>query len=546
MRGALAALLVSILVLAGCATTASRQPESPDAMLARAVTLVETGTVTSLTEAARLLAAASESATGAQAATEPSGDARSAPAAPVVQAVAGRIFVSLYPELTSPFADAPMPADSAVVSPFLGRVVPALEALGAGPLPEPRAAALLAEVAVANFMNPSSVLPPWLQARLEQGKGSAAAVVRPLLEESLHRDPGFYPAARELSALIVAGGTAAAELPRLEQLAALMPLPALRFDVLARAELAAGQPQKAADAAAQGLLAAPEDTGFVLLRAEALDALGDWYQSLKILDAALRFQPDLVPAMTMKARILHDDEKNDLEALRVLSDAETRFPKEAEFPELRGRILLDMGKPGTAEEALKRALAIDSRRTTTLSLLLRGAAAVAHWQDAQSWLEQIPDAARSENDLRLGWLAAESLGSHETAIGYARALGARGASAPALELEARALIAAGRAADALAAADRGVAAADTSQARSTMYVIRAAAGSTDPLTDLRFALRENPDNIEALAAIADALAAQGELRKASEYARRAAALDPGNASLAAKAADLAARAGSGG
>ena len=64
---------------------------------------------------------------------------------------------------------------------------------------------------------------------------------------------------------------------------------------------------------------------------------------------------------------------------------------------------------------------------------------------------------------------------------------------------------------------------------------RSQSGSDDPLFDLRTALKENPDDGEALAAIADVLAGQKDYRKASEYAKRAAAMSPDNAAHAQKA-----------
>jgi tetratricopeptide (TPR) repeat protein len=136
------------------------------------------------------------------------------------------------------------------------------------------------------------------------------------------------------------------------------------------------------------------------------------------------------------------------------------------------------------------------------------------------------------------------MGNLDQAIAWARELGTRGVPVEALGLEARSLLAAGRKADALAAADKGLAAADTPELKSMLLAIRALAGSPDPAADLRQALREDPDNPEALVEMADILAAQGELRKAAAYAHQAALLDPRNASLAQKAADLASRAAS--
>jgi tetratricopeptide (TPR) repeat protein len=473
------------------------------------------------------------------------GQAGSAAGAPALKADAAVLFARLYPEVDTPFTDVTAsPAIPAGVGPFLKTVLPALELLPVGAsIDQPRAASLDTGLAAADALNPRSVLPPYLRALLVDDTRPADA--RALYEEALRRDPGFYPAARQLSALIIAGGSAAQDLPRLEELAALLPTPAARFDALARAELAGGQPQRAADAAAQGLLAAPDQAEFVLLRAQALENLGDWYQSLWILDALLKVSPDRTDAIALKARLLHDDEQNSPEALRVLDDAEARFPNDPSFPELRGRILLATGQDEDAVTALKRSLSLDPARMGALSLLLEHAVGAVQWNDAEGWLARIPDASRSVAILRLGWQAEEGLGNHDQAITYARAIGTGGNPDEAQEREIRSLIAAGRAPDALAMADKGIAAASDPSVRSTFRALRAAAGSADPLSDLRQALLDNPRNGEALSAIADLFAAQGDLRKAAEFARSAASLDPQNAALAAKAAGFASRADSG-
>ena len=87
-----------------------------------------------------------------------------------------------------------------------------------------------------------------------------------------------------------------------------------------------------------------------------------------------------------------------------------------------------------------------------------------------------------------------------------------------------------------------MAAADTPELRSMLLAIRAVSGSADPLSDLRQALLDNPENVLALTAMADLLAAQGDMRKAAEYAHEASVLDPQNTVLGRKAADFEARA----
>jgi tetratricopeptide (TPR) repeat protein len=109
----------------------------------------------------------------------------------------------------------------------------------------------------------------------------------------------------------------------------------------------------------------------------------------------------------------------------------------------------------------------------------------------------------------------------------------------ALALEARSMLAIGRPADAIVVIDHALIAMDAQPPlASELHFLRSRSGSADPLLDLRTALRENPDNGEALAAIADVLAGQKDYRKAMEYAKRASALSPDNAALAQKAGEL--------
>ncbi|MGA2976571.1 MAG: tetratricopeptide repeat protein [Spirochaetia bacterium] len=555
---ALLAAILAALALAGCATTPPTQSaaravvssaqaavrwgdflrfEKADAVLDRAIRLLETASPGSLADAAQLLASPDVKAAG--------GIAAAASKAADAGSLGNALFQQIYPELSNPFPPGTpaQTAQAAGLSPFFSRVLPGLALLDpTTTVDDAQEADMRAGLSAAAAMNPDSALPSYLQGLLTLRRGGPASDARAQFEEALRRLPGFYPAGRELADIIIRGGTAANELPRLEQLASLLPTAPARFAALARAALAAGKPEQAADAAAQGLLVAPDDPSFVLLRAEALEAQGNWYQSLWIIDALLKVKPDESDAMLMKARLLYEKGENSAEALQVLTEAEQKFPTDASFPELQGRILLSNGRSDEGVVALTQSLTLSPGRVTVLSLLLHEAARAQKWDDAASWLAQIPEQSRSPDDLRMGWRTAMGLGDFAQALAHARALEKKGGGPDAMALEARALVAAGQQAQALSVVDAALPQAGEAALRSELYVIRSTAGSEDPLRDLRSALREEPDNGEALAAIADALAAQQEYRKAMEYARHAAELAPDNAQLVQKASDLEKRA----
>ena len=532
-RPLLAALILTSLALAGCATTAKpgasakEKAARADAAVAKALQLIEDASLPSLGEAADLLAS-DDAAGGAKAAA--------------LNSLGSFLFQRLYPEVRDPFpAGVPPPADGGVgASRFFAAAIPALIILDPGAkIDDALAGALTARLELAEQEKTYSVLPPYLRGLLIERRGGAATDVRALYEECLIRGPTFYPAGAKLAAIIIAAGKAAAELPRLEQLASLLPTASLRFAAQARAYLAAGKPQQAADAAAKGLLLSPDDTGFVLLRAQAFEAQENWYQSLWLLDALLKLKPDEPAAILMKARLLYEKERSTQEAMSLLLDAEGRFPLEAGFPELRGRILIETGRADEGIALLTQALSLAPGRVSLLTLLLQWAVQGQRWNQASSWLALIPEAALTPEHLELGWKVATGLNDHEQAIARAQRLELLAGGAHPLALEARSMVAAGRPAQGILVVDHALLAMEAAPAvRAELFVIRSTAGSNDPLRDLRSALLENPDSIEALVGISTQLANQHEYRKALGYARRAAALSLGNASLAQKAIEL--------
>ena len=535
MKSGSAAALAAALVLSGCATTAylrtGGEPGRVDAQIVQASRRAAIGSPESLADAARILHAG--------------GVLRDARAAGL-QYIGATLYASLFPALDSPFPKGSGASEDAVFTafPFFAAVMPAMLALDLpAPLDDASLSAFDTALAQADILITGSALPPYFRGVIMLRR-SRPVEARALFEASLARAPGFYPAALKLSSLIIAGDSPPSELALLQQLAAALPTPVMRLDALARAFLAADKPDQAADAAAQGLLLAPDDPQFALLRARALDALGSWSPAVRIINALLARIPDNHEAILEKARILHEKGSNTAEALRLLNDAGSRFPSEPSFPELRGRILLETGRTDEGLAALTAALNIEPARHSTLTLLLLQAVRVGRWNEASTWLERIPESARSTDDLRLAWRLAMGLGDHAKAVDFARALEGRAGGAAAAALEARSLNASGQPTQARAVVDAALPQAG-SALRSELHTIRALAGSPDPASDLRHALMENPDNTEALVSLSELLASRQDFRKAAEYARHAAELAPDDAGLARRARDLDALASTG-
>jgi len=317
----------------------------------------------------------------------------------------------------------------------------------------------------------------------------------------------------------------------------------MTYEALARVNLAAGQPRQAADTAARALIMAPDSPDLVVLRARAFEAMGDWYQALSQLDSILRVKPDVTDAIALKAEILLEKGNNPDGALRVAADAESRFPNDPVFPELRGRIQLSRGNSSLGEAALTRALQLDPSRTSALALLADSAARSQRWQEASAYLARIPAWARTADDLRLGWRIATNLGDNDQALGFAQALGKKESGDEPVLLTVRSQLAAGKIPEAEDLIARGLPVAASPASRAAFYLLRSRAerqtGGTDAaVADLRLALRENPDDLECLLDITDVLADNHEYRRALNYLRHAQELSPADGAIRARIDDL--------
>lgn len=534
----LAAALLAAALLAGCAGAPKQDQEAErasriQANLRIAENLTEVASTQSLTRASQLLA--TQELTGEPATAE-------------LATFGGRLWGSLYPDLPNPYpASSGSPADALPPgSKFFQLMGPALALLAPGPVPDDsHAADIMTGLTAADNINSDSTLPPYLQALLLGRQQKPADAIRPLYDECLRRDPGFYPAKLGAIQTAIDQGTAAAELPLLMKYAGELPTQILVQTATARISLAGGQPRQAADAAARALLLAPDSTDLLILRARAFDSAGDWYQALSILDSLLTVAPNNGMALIMKATILFEKAGNPDGAMKILSEVEAKFPADPAFPELRGRILLARGNSTDGEAALQAALKLDPSRVSTLALLADVAARAGRWQEAAGYLQRIPDRQRSSGMFELGWQIAMKLADYEQALGYAQTLEKRGGGDDALLYRVRTLVAAARPQEAEEQATADLKVATTPAVRGSLYFLRAQAarqtgGDADAvMTDLRAALNQNPDDHDALLAIADALSGAHEYRKALAYLKHAQELSPDDADIRARVSDTA-------
>ncbi len=299
----------------------------------------------------------------------------------------------------------------------------------------------------------------------------------------------------------------------------------------------------------------------MLLRARVLDASGDWLSAQRLADAVSRACPEDPQGALLGARISLDRLGNASDALQRCVEALERMKGSVDLQELGGEALLALGRLEEARAVWSALVERDPGRTSAIKFLARESAAERLWDEAIGWLDRIPASEQGPDDLALAWQAAWELGERERGLATAQELAARrpGSEEAALML-ARSLAAVGRTADALAEADRwlpahamphaaatgaaaaGAPAADgESDARVTagLFALRGAlraaaaagdASATDAaLADLRAALVADPDNLDALHAIASLLERSGDLRAALGYLKHVYELAPDGA-----------------
>jgi tetratricopeptide (TPR) repeat protein len=410
-----------------------------------------------------------------------------------------------YGELLSAVRQKTVVMPAAGENDFFRLVIPALVLLDASvSVPPGGLDAMEQDLAQADkATGKSSVIPPYLLAKIAERRGTHGDALDQL-RECTFRDSSFY----------------------------------IGQKIVAQAAMDAGNAQDAADASAKALLYLPEDNDLLLIRAHALADMGDWYQAMKFLDLVIPRAPDSAAAVLLKARLLADRAGRPEESVRLLGVAETRFPGDAAFPELRGRILLGEELTDPALAALSRALELQPGRLSTLRILLEFYARVKSWAEAMSILSRSPPADQTGSDLLTAYDVYWNLGSYGPAVDAARLLVALGYGDYPRVLLARALHARGSDPEALSLLDEGIAkpksAGEKSRLLSMRAVILQGTGPEKALADLRQALLEDPDNTDALLAIAGLLGEAKEYHAAAGYLKHAFELLPAMTELAAE------------
>jgi len=398
---------------------------------------------------------------------------------------------------------------------LLPRVLPFLylhRRVKAEPLPAEEAEAARQELAEASSGFAHSLLPPYLSGlALElQGELEPAAA---RFQASLALASSFYPAWVRLAALQRRLGRPAEASSSLSQALAALPDSLNLRRLRAEAELEAGRIDSALAGSAELLLREPENPEFLMLRARVLLATGQWSQALKPLSLLLAAHPDSREALLLQARIQFESARQEEPALRTLASAEKLFPEDPRFPELAGRILLEIGRENEGLLELGQALRLDAERPSSLRILIDYAVEKRRWLEAGVLAARLLEKQPAQEDLLLACRIYQSLGDTGELRSAAERLYALEPSAANAVLYAAAL-------------------ADDGKPEQAVALLRQALDSA-------------PDNLEALVRLAELLAARQELSQALQYLRRAVKLAPENSALRARLQQVERKAGLG-
>lgn len=448
---------------------------------------------------------------------------------PIVPPAAG-----IYPALFESIRAGEFPTVSQQNASFLTLVIPPLAVLytdDAGVVEQATEA-----LERANQMNTASVIPPYLLGVLaERERRLEEALSRH--EEAVSRDPSCYPSRMRIGGLLGATGRWEAALAMLLELESEFPEHPDVLKPLAFAYFETGNIPQAEATVARAIQLHEGDQELVLLRAKILAGEANWSQArmlISTLDETIAARADV---LALEARIMFHSGGDLFQAAGLARRATEQEPENPAYVELAAQIQLALGREDQAAELFARALELDPDRPGAIVSLLNLRIQDEAWEQAQELLADTPEEHRGPEYYLAGYRIYRGIGELDRALEFAQSLLAY--SNPELRYQIpylEALVALGRSQEAAVRIDDVLSGHEDPSARSDLYVLRAqlASSAEARLDDLRSALFENPQNLDALRAIADTYMELRDYRRAALFLKRAVALEPNDEELQAK------------
>jgi tetratricopeptide (TPR) repeat protein len=385
--------------------------------------------------------------------------------------------------------------------------------------------------------NPRSVLPPYFLALLSLREGKKDVALR-WFEKAWTVDASCYPAGVGYAHGLLDSGNAAGAYEVSLSLSERYP-DALPMNILcANAAFAMRDWDQADPWILKVLKSDPSNTAFLLMRARILVERKDYLKATSLLDAfATRNRTDR-DYLILKARVLREWNKNLVEVLALLKDAQQRYPDDIEVLIASANACYETGQTLnglSGRDFVSAVLRKDPGNASALALLVSDCIGSSEWADAVRNAEALVKIAPQDSSKILLARAYLGAGQGARAVSLSRELYSRLGvlDDQVTGLYLRALVSTGdvKTADELV---RGRLANAAPALRSVLlyYQSQIVADSDARLASLRSSLLADPRNIQSLFAMYEWYFGRKDYRKAQYYLKQVIALDSSNANYA--------------
>lgn len=383
----------------------------------------------------------------------------------------------------------------------------------------------------ASSQNNRSVLPPYLLALLSERQGKTQAADG-YYHDAWERDHSCYPAGIAYARSLIRKDSGLQALAVAKELLARYPTATPVTRLAADAAFSTGDWALADPFVLAALKAEPDNTDYLLMRAQILVEHKDYLKANSLLDAfATRNRSDK-RYLLLRSRVVREWNKNPASATGFLQEAQQRYPDDVDVMLASAEVCYQTGQPinkKNGRDFVWMVLAKSSENPDALSLLVADYTSSGEWSNAVKYGETLVSISPRDASKVLLVRAYLGAGQAARAVSLSRALYQASPSDEITALYLGSLVSTGDTATASALIGARLPSASSSL-KSILYYYESKTIS-DPdakLSSLRSSLLADPRNKDALYAMYDWYYGKADYRKAQYYLKQVIALDPTN------------------
>ena len=280
------------------------------------------------------------------------------------------------------------------------------------------------------------------------------------------------------------------------------------------------------------LKAEPDNTDYLLMRAQILVEHKDYLKANSLLDAfATRNRSDK-RYLLLRSRVVREWNKNPASATGFLQEAQQRYPDDVDVMLASAEVCYQTGQPinkKNGRDFVWMVLAKSSENPDALSLLVADYTASGEWSNAVKYGETLVSVSPRDASKVLLVRAYLGAGQAARAVSLSRALYQASPSDEITALYLGSLVSTGDTATASALIGARLPSASSSLKSILHYYESKTISDPDAkLSSLRSSLLADPRNKDALYAMYDWYYGKADYRKAQYYLKQVIALDPTN------------------